>query len=187
MTEKQELRKAMRAMRRGFSDEAQRIASEAACKRILAFAPYQEADCVMAYVACRGELDVSPVIEDILISGKHLVLPRCEADGIMTARRITSLDQLVSGAYGIPAPQETSEIVPPQEIDFILVPGTAFDRDGYRLGQGGGYYDRFMKETNAMRAGVCHDEALLERVPHEAHDLRMDAVITPGTLLLCGD
>ena len=174
-------------MRKGLSDEAQRIASEAACKRILAFAPYQEAACVMAYVACRGELDISSVIEDILIGGKHLVLPRCEADGIMTARRITSLDQLVSGAYGIPAPQETSEIVVPQEIDFILVPGTAFDGDGYRLGQGGGYYDRFMKETNAVRAGVCHDEALLEHVPHEAHDLRMDAVITPGTLLLCGD
>ena len=74
--------------------------------------------------------------------------------------------------------------MPPEDVDLILVPGVAFDRDFYRLGQGGGYYDRLLSGTNAVKAGVCHDAALIGRVPREAHDIRMDAVITPGALIL---
>lgn len=184
MTDKQALRAKMSGMRKALSAQEQKAASDAACERVLSFAPYQMADCVMAYIACRGEMDVSPVIRDILESGKTLVLPRCEAGGTLTARKIASLLELAPGAYGIPEPDERAEIVPPQEIGLILVPGTAFDREGFRLGQGGGYYDRFLRGTNAVLAGICHDAALLERVPREAHDMRMDAVITPGGLAL---
>ena len=106
MTDKQALRAKMRGMRKALSAQAQKAASDAACARVLSFAPYQMADCVMAYIACRGEMDVSPVIRDILESGKTLVLPRCEADGALTARRIASLSELAPGAYGIPEPDE---------------------------------------------------------------------------------
>jgi len=187
MDEKKALRETMRALRKGFSAGEQRLASEAVCRRILSFDSYREANCVMAYIACRGELDLAPAIENILASGKTLALPRCEEGGRLTARRITSLSQLAPGTYGIPEPDAQSDIVPPHQIDLILVPGTAFDRAFYRLGQGGGYYDRFFKETNAVRAGVCHEAALLERVPQEAHDMQMDAIITPERLMLRGD
>ena len=186
MTGKQALRARMRAMRSGLSPEAQRQAGRAVFERILSFAPYQEAESVMAYIACRGELSLEPVIEHALQSGKTLLLPRCEAPGVMTARRVCRLSQLVPGSYGLMEPDKTCDIVPPDGIDLILVPGTAFDRKGHRLGQGGGYYDGFLQETGAVCAGICHDAALTDSVPQEAHDMLMDAVITPGTLILCG-
>lgn len=186
MTDKQTLRAQMRAMRKGLSADVQRHASEAVCRKVLSLAPYKKANCVMAYIACRGELDVLPVIANVLAGGKTLVLPRCEKDGSMTARSVWSLSSLLPGAYGILEPGEQSEIVPPPEIDFILVPGTAFDRDCCRLGQGGGYYDKFLRETSAFCAGVCHEAALVEYVPREAHDLPMDAVITPEAMILRG-
>jgi len=185
--DKQALRARLRAMRRSMTQEEQRAASEAVCRRILDFAPYRAAKSVMAYIACRGEVDVSPVIGDALASGKTLLLPRCEADGGLTARRVSSPEALSPGAYGVPEPGEDAEAAPPQEIDLILVPGVAFDRTLCRLGQGGGYYDRFLKRTDAVRVGVCHGAALVERVPREAHDMPMDAVITPEALILRED
>ena len=76
------------------------------------------------------------------------------------------------------------EGVGPAEIDLILVPGTAFDVRGHRIGQGGGYYDRYLNRTRAVRVGVCHDFALLSAVPSEAHDARMDIVVTPGRAVI---
>jgi len=187
MEEKKALRERLRAMRRGLSQEEQRRASETACGRITALPAYERARCVMAYIACRGEMDLAPVIRDILSSGRTLALPRCEAPGVMTARRIASLSQLVPGAYGLMEPDADCAVVPPEEIGLILVPGVAFDRACYRLGQGGGYYDRFLTKTNAVRAGVCHGMALMDCVPREAHDMRMDAVITPEALILRED
>ena len=67
---------------------------------------------------------------------------------------------------------------------MILVPGTAFGRDMSRLGQGGGYYDRYLPKTRAYLAGVCHDAALHDSLPAQAHDVKMDAVITPSGLIL---
>lgn len=176
----------MRARRRALSGDAQRRASLAVLERVRAFAPYGKARSVMAYMACRGELELLPVIEDVLSQGKTLLLPRCEAPGAMTARRVTDLSQLAAGAYGVMEPQADCEAVDPKEIDLILVPGTAFDASGGRLGQGGGYYDRFLAETKALRVGVCHDFALVSRVPAQAHDMRMNCIITPGGTICTG-
>ena len=183
---KDELRHAMRARRRALSQEEQRRASLAVLERVRAFAPYREARSVMAYMACRGELDLSPVLLDALAQGKTLLLPRCEAPGIMTARRVTELSQLAAGAYSLMEPAQCCAVFPPEEINLIFVPGTAFDALGGRLGQGGGYYDRFLARTKALRAGVCHDFALIARVPAQAHDMRMDCIFTPGGMRCTG-
>ena len=183
---KDELRQAMRARRRALSQEEQRRASLAVLERVRAFAPYREARSVMAYMACRGELDLSPVLLDALAQGKTLLLPRCEAPGIMTARRVTELSQLAAGAYGLMEPAQCCAVFPPEEINLIFVPGTAFDALGGRLGQGGGYYDRFLARTGALRTGVCHDFALTACVPVQAHDVRMDCILTPGGMRCTG-
>ena len=100
----------------------------------------------------------------------------------MSARRVTALSQLVPGAYGLPEPGGDCPEIAPEAIDVVLVPGTAFDAGGGRIGQGGGYYDRFLPGTRAYRIGVCHDFALLGSVPMQAHDQRMDAVVCPSGL-----
>lgn len=97
------------------------------------------------------------------------------------------MSELVPGAYGLMEPDETCEIFDPQKIDLILVPGVAFDRLGHRLGQGAGYYDRFLPGMHAARVGICHDFALLEEVPFQEHDIPMDFVMMPGGMALSGN
>lgn len=179
MTDKAEIRSRLRAQRRALSDAQQEHAAQAVLARLRTLDAYREARCVMAYAAARGELSLAPVIADLLGRGCVLALPRCEAPGIMTARQIISQEQLCAGAFGLEEPKSACRIVMPQEIDLILVPGAAFGRDGGRIGQGGGYYDRFLPDTRALRVGICHGFALMERVPVCAHDQRMDMVITP--------
>lgn len=186
MMDKQELRAQMRAQRRALTAQQQLEAAQAVFAQLEGFAPLAQARCVMAYMACRGELSLDPVIRMILESGKTLALPRCESPGVMTARRIGSLSELEPGAYGLPEPGKGCAVITSEEIDLVLVPGTAFDAQGRRLGQGGGYYDRFLSGTRALRVGVCHGFALVDHVPAQAHDLNMDYILTPDAVIGCG-
>ena len=160
---KGELRARMRQARRALSEAAQQEAAQAAAARILSLEAYRQA----------------PVLRDALETGKTLALPRCEGEGVMRAYRVARPSDLRRGAYGIWEPDETCPPIEPDDMDLILVPGTAFDRQGDRLGQGGGYYDRYLAQTRAVRIGVCHDFALLDAVPTQTHDARMDGVVTP--------
>lgn len=183
---KTELRASMRARRAALSQQEQREAAQAVYEQLMAFELYQRANVVMAYMACRGELSLEAVIGDALARGKTLLLPRCEAAGVMTARRIRTMDDLAPGAYGLLEPKEECAVAMPQEIDLILVPGVAFDHDGNRLGQGGGYYDRFLGKSGARRVGVCYTFALMEQMTCETHDIAVDDVITPGGMIRTG-
>lgn len=171
----------MRARRAALGVAEQRACAQAACARILALPAYRAARVVMAYAAARGELSLLPVLEDVIASGRVLALPRCEGRGVMRAYRVRGEGDLIPGAYGILEPGPDCPQVCAQEIDMILVPGAAFDRTGMRVGQGGGYYDRFLPDTRAVRVGVCHDFALLGagEIQAQAHDVWMDAVATP--------
>lgn len=134
---------------------------------------------IMAYCAIAPEPDITPVLRRVLEQGKTLLLPRCEIDGVMTARVMRDLAELTSGAFGIMEPPDDSPVFPPEDIDLILVPGLAFDRFCCRLGRGKGYYDRFISGQRTM--GVCG--CLLPRIPVEDHDKSMDAVMTENEIL----
>ena len=101
----------------------------------------------------------------------------------MTGRLVTVLSQLAPGCQGILEPGAETPVVSPGEVDLILVPGMAFDPTGGRLGRGKGYYDRFL--GNGKTIGVCYQSALLPQVPMEAHDRRVDAIVTDQTIILC--
>lgn len=185
--EKALLRRQLRARRAALSPEELEAASRAVCARVASLPEWRTAKSVMAYAAARGEIDVGALLEMARSSGKALLLPHCEGPGAMTARRVTDLAALTPGAYGIAEPPQDSEICPPERIDFVLVPGVAFSRDGGRLGQGGGYYDRFLPRCGAFSVGVCHGFALLERLPQEEHDARVRAVASPLGVFRCGE
>ncbi len=155
----------------------------ALCKAILEHPWFQAADRMMAYAPMASEPQLQPVLEACLRLGKGLVLPRCESAGIMTGRLVTVLSQLAPGCQGILEPGAETPVVSPGEIDLILVPGMAFDPTGGRLGRGKGYYDRFL--GNGKTIGVCYQSALLPQVPMEAHDRRVDAIVTDQTIILC--
>lgn len=175
--EKAELRKKLRAM-------GPELSGEAVCGHILAHRWFLEAETVMAYRAMGSELCLDEVIEAAWRQGKRLLLPRCQADGTMTARTVSGWDQLERGAFGIMEPKPEMPIVLPGEIDLVLVPAMAYDKEGRRLGRGKGYYDRFLKDFDGRTIGVSG--ILIKSVPTEAHDIPVDAVASEDGLILCG-
>lgn len=185
------LRRAMNALRADMPAADRRSASEAVCGRILALPAYRDAAAVMAYVAVRGELDLGPVIGRVLADGKALFLPRV-LNPDMAAVRVNSLDELVPGCWGIPEPTGT-QTASAADIDLILVPGVAFDRACSRMGQGKGYYDRFLGGGHGFALGVCYHAQLLDALRPQGHDAPMDAVLTERLLIRavghrpCGD
>ncbi len=185
--DKSRLRDGLRAQRAALGKDRQQADAQQVRARIGELAAYRQARVVMAYVAIRGELSLDGVLKDVLSSGRMLVLPRCEEKGILRACIVPDLSALERGAYGIFAPSSGAATVSPEQIDLILTPGVAFDRMGHRIGQGGGYYDRFLPATRALRVGVCHDFALLDEIPFEPHDARMDVIVTPSRTIFTAE
>lgn len=157
----------------------------AVCQRILEHPWFRQARTVMAYAAISPEPELMPVLEVCLAAGKILLLPRCQENGVMTARRVHALAELASGAYGILEPCGDAAFFPPENIELILVPGLAFARNGARLGRGKGYYDRFLGKTLARTIGVCYDSRCMDEIPVEDCDRYVDAVITDQKMILC--
>ena len=182
-TEKNALRRKMRAARKACTDRVTR--DDCLLQRLMALSVYQKASCVLSYVSFGTEADTLRILDRVLADGKALYVPKCVPNtNRMVFYRISALRDLSPGAYGILEPGADFPRVEPEEIDLIFVPGTAFDVRGHRIGQGGGYYDRYLNRTRAVRVGVCHDFALLSAVPSEAHDARMDIVVTPGRTVI---
>ena len=102
-----------------------------------------------------------------------------QGSGKMVFCRIMSLDDCVKGTYGILEPKKDCQVVRADENSLILVPGCAFTRDGLRMGYGGGYYDRYLQMyKEAVTVGYAFEEQLFDAIPSEAHDRRLDFVVT---------
>jgi 5-formyltetrahydrofolate cyclo-ligase len=171
-------------LRRFFRENPAEGDPVALCRNIQEHPWFREAETVMAFAALGGEPDLDPVLSEILRLGKTLVLPRCGKKGHMTAHRVWDLSELRSGAYGIREPAEDAPVVPNHEIQLILVPGVAFDKQGGRLGRGAGYYDRFLENYHGRAMGVCYETALT-KIPMEPWDRPMDGVTTDHNTIYC--
>ena len=131
---------------------------------------------VFCYISGKDECSTIPILCFCLKNGIPLAVPLCEEDGGMTARPITSLSQLKPGRFGILEPTSGSEIL--TSPDAVIVPGLAFDREGYRLGRGGGYYDRWLAGRKCRTVGLCHTDRLFDRLPRDGWDVPVDTVQT---------
>lgn len=174
------LRAQMRAARRALGADELARASCNACKNVITWDKFIEADTVLLYMAFGGEVDLSALLS---VPGKRLCAPFTRGDGIMDARLIVPGEQMERGAFGIAQP--TGQIVPPDEIQLVLAPALACDPSGMRLGFGGGYYDRFLLCCPARRAAVIHDFQLVDKLPSERFDVPVDHIITPTRIVAC--
>jgi 5-formyltetrahydrofolate cyclo-ligase len=157
------------------------------CESIIASTPYQGATIVLAYASFGSEFDTSFLLQCVLADKKILVMPRVDKDAQqLQLHRVNHLDELSAGAWDIREPHAVAEIVLPNEIDFILVPGVAFDSAGFRIGYGKGFYDKLLSSVNpaSTRLSAAFDCQVIGAVPNEAHDQRVDIIITPTQKIL---
>lgn len=170
---KKELRRYLRAQHQGQVERARQ--SLLLCRSVLESEMYRSARVIGAYMPLPQEANITPVLEDVLRQGKTLALPLCGDAPHMTLRRVCSLDELVPGAYGILEPRADAPVIPVQELDLLLVPLEGIDRQGFRLGKGGGYYDCLLAAAEVPTLGCSLTWQWTEAVPHEAWDIPLKA------------
>lgn len=149
---------------------------------------------VLAYCSVGNEPSTLALIDSLLKSDRKVCLPLCTdldeeghrtgAFDAMEARAITGFDDLVPGAYGIPEPKADTALVPPEEIDIIILPCVGCDRQCRRIGHGAGYYDKYLTTVrrDCFTMALCYEEALADELPAEEHDMPVDAVVTEKTV-----
>ncbi|MGQ9730980.1 MAG: 5-formyltetrahydrofolate cyclo-ligase [Candidatus Zipacnadales bacterium] len=157
--------------------------SRAIYHRIVESAEFARARVVLLFASFGSEVDTTALLSYALQTGRRLLLPRVEPNlRKLELREVRSLPMdLAPGTWGIlePLPHRCPEL-PLEQVDFMLVPGVAFDRELRRLGYGGGYYDRLLAEfrPEATAVGICYDMQLVPEVPTTEHDLRVPLLIT---------
>ena len=176
--EKRQLRRIMRALESGLSARYKAESSRAIAAHLLAMPEYQEAGTVFCFVGTGREIDTRPILEDVLAAGKRLCVPQCVGKGIMELRQVTDLRQLIPGAYGILEPSADAPLVSLDEVDFAILPCLTCNHLGQRLGQGGGYYDRFLSHYRGGTVLLCREKLIREEIPLEPHDYPVPWVLT---------
>lgn len=153
---------------------------------IINWTSYNQAKVIMIYYAFKNEVVTDDIIKHAFSTGKQVILPKSIKDGRrILPCRINSLDQLQRGNYGVMEPP-ADDIVEKGEIDVVFVPGVAYDDKGYRIGYGAGYYDRFLKDYEGIKSGVCFDLQLVEDAYPNEFDIPMDFLITENGIIKIG-
>ena len=190
---KRELRRSIRTRLDQMRDSDQKQHSERARQLLENQDAWKKAKKILFYAPLPGELDVWPLFEDAVDAGKEVYLPRfvpaaagkpsmelTESKHVYVACAVRNLKtELKTGQFDIREPLDTCREIPLNRLDFVLVPGVAFDLQGRRLGRGKGYYDRLLAEVRGTTCGVAFDEQIVDQLPVEPHDIHVNCILTP--------
>lgn len=181
---KQRMRKEIKDWRRSMSAEAKAAYDEKILEKLLSMREYQTCKTVLTYVSLPIEVDTLSLITRALADGKRVAVPRCVDDSrLMEFYYIESLDQLAIRTFGVLEPViERCELVQDFGDSICIVPALAYDKAGYRLGYGAGYYDRFLSGYPGAKIGVVYAQNLRKRLWSGRYDVPVDLIITEKRL-----
>ena len=184
--DKDHFRQVMRAKRDCITSSIIYEASQRIYEQVMAWSVFEDAHCVACYVSMDNEVDTHGLIASALKMGKQVCVPVTRAQGVMHFQQIMGLDELRPVRFGLLEPvYQRERVVGPDDLDLVIVPGIAFDRQGNRLGFGAGFYDRFLVQCSATCVGLAYAFQVVEAVPTEGHDVQMDGVVTEDEVILC--
>jgi 5-formyltetrahydrofolate cyclo-ligase len=154
---------------------------------------YKSAQTVMWYLDCRSELRTRHALPMVLASGKRIIVPYCTVDEAGANKlglwRLERMEELVIGKWNILEPPrerwgEPGKEFQPEEMDLVIVPGVAFSREGGRMGNGQGYYDRLLQRVrpDCPLIGLCYESQLFDNLIVDEHDVFMDKVVTESAV-----
>lgn len=140
---------------------------------------YKKTKSVFVFISYRSEVDTKGIIEDILADGKKLLVPLVKGSQ-MIAVEVKGIDDLEPNKMGILEPKSGEEVT---DVDLTITPGLAFDKAGYRLGYGGGYYDKFFAKVDTIRMGIGYYDQVVESLVHEDYDKPLEYLLTDRGLI----
>lgn len=181
---KKNLRETMLSHRRALSLESWTSRSNDVQQRLLESSLFARAGNIALYAPVNREVDTARIFKAAMTAGMSVLFPAVSRDTLLF-REVTGAADLTPGVYGIAEPREDCPERRPEEIDLIIVPGAAFDRNGQRLGYGKGYYDRTLHrlERTGRLAGFAFDFQLVDNIVAEPHDVALDLIITEQQIL----
>lgn len=171
---KSEMRRFIKNLRREMTDEKITEISNQIYKNFIELDLYKNAKSIFIYISMDKEIDTSKIINHALEDDKKVFVPYLENKN-MSLRRLRSLDDLTEGAFGIKTSKNEESITNP---DLSLVPGLSFDENKNRLGYGGGYYDKYLANSQTTSIGLFADVARSFEIPTNETDVSLDYILT---------
>ena len=153
-------------------------------EKFLKLEEVQKSENIMLYMDFRNEVETEYIISTLITMGKNVFCPLCiPKTKVMIPKKINKNTILKKSSLGILEPSENSPEIDINKIDVIAVPGVAFDENLFRMGYGGGYYDRFIPKSGAYTAGLRFDMQILDNIPIEEHDIKLDCIVTESRII----
>lgn len=183
------MRQSIKQMRAELDPELKKYMDDAITDTFLGSTSYTRSDVILTYVSTDIEVSTERIIQTALDDGKRVACPRC-IDGTreMEFYYIESLDELQPRTFGVREPEDDpARLYNGTGYPICIVPGLSFDRWGYRLGYGKGYYDRFLSQYDGWTVGLCYSACVQYKLPHGRFDRPVDRLITEKYLRLCED
>lgn len=172
------LRQRYRALRDSISPDQKKALDERICAITVSLASFRFSDTILMYAPTGSEIDITPIARHAWSLGKKVAFPRCNiSDRTMDFKYVDSLDALYVGEYSILEPPASAESVKDFSRSICIVPGLIFDREGFRVGYGKGYYDRFLSNYNETRLGLVYSDFILDYVPRGRFDRSVDTLV----------
>ncbi|MFD2925972.1 5-formyltetrahydrofolate cyclo-ligase [Halobacillus naozhouensis] len=178
--DKSEWRTKGKSLLESYSKEEKGNIEKAVHNQLFQSALWKSAEVVAVTISLTHEWSTHPIIEAAWDQGKKIVVPKCDPElKILTFYDLQSYEQLEVVYYGLQEPSPAkSQAIEKKEIDLLIVPGLIFDRKGYRIGFGGGFYDRFLADFNGVTVSLVSEKQVTEELPSEGFDIPVQHIIT---------
>lgn len=178
---KNEIREKYKLIRASLDRDLKAEMDTKICRAFLASATYRYASVLLLYSPKKDEVNILPIAEKALADGKKVAFPRCVPDTHdMEYHFVDSLDVMHKGSYGLLEPDESLPIYDRHSVEnaVCIVPALVYDKKGYRLGYGKGYYDRYLGSFNGSKVGMIYTDFILDQLPRGRFDLSVDFMVT---------
>ena len=184
---KAEKRAFYKGLRKSMNPEIKKSADRQIFEKLISFPEFKNSELILTYISVNDETDTVSLIKYCFDNGKRVAVPRClDKNGNMDFFEIKSFDDVKSSYFGLLEPSEKCPKVDSFDNSLCIVPAFSYDKKGYRIGYGGGFYDRFLSKHNLFKIGICYDEFIETNHLHDEFDISVDIVITEKQIISLG-
>src|SRR5437016_4226101 len=180
VVEKARLRKQLLDIRDGLSLDFIKITSKEIQDNLRKIDYFRAAETIGAYYSIGSEVQTQELLQSILNAGKNLALPKVVKNDLVF-KKISSLLELEQGNFSVMEPKDRCEVV--KNLDAVIVPAIALSKDGYRLGYGFGYYDRYLHGKKSTKIALSYAKQIVKSFPHDDHDIKMNFIVTEDGII----